>query len=254
VLRSDYAAIQRLMWDGELRRRFVADPRGELVPGLSPSLARRISTREVAGIEESAYYRIASCARAIATVFEHGSVLLNAFGGLRYLETLLRDYLDAPAPMRGTYELFDGYILAPRAIHVARTFDFDEGARWIVDVLEFEWAVWHSRRCALGWEPLVRPPASFKRPVFLLGMSFELQALIDDIVRMRAANVPEAVYRWRCIPNFGRSTFLLVFDTGNDIGTVELTEDAYDNVRGYMSAGSRLDADLHAVLTDHGVV
>jgi len=254
VLRSDYAAIQRLMWDGDLRRQFVANPYGDRITDLSPQLAKLLTSREVAGIEESAYYRIASCARALAVVFEHGSVLLNAFGGLRFIEELLKNYLDAPSPTESTHELFDGYILAPEAIRVARSFEFDSNARWLVGLLEFEWAVWHSRRCVMGWAPLLPTLRGFKRTASLLNIRFELMALVEDVVRMRAANVPEAVYRWRCRPNFERPTFMLVFGAGDEIATVELNEGAFDNIDRYVVESVPLDGELCTLLAAHDLI
>lgn len=254
MLRSDYVAIQRLMWDADLRRRFIANPHGAEHAELPPAVAARLGPREIAGIEESAYYRIASCARAVATVFHHGSVLLNAFGGLPYLEGLLKGYLAAPTPREATHELFDGYILGPEVIRVARDFAFAGDARWVVNVLEYEWATWHSRRCAMGWAPRVAPPRGFKRPAFVLEIPFEIEALIEDVVRMRAAGVPEAVYRWRCQPSFLRTAHKLIFAAGTDVAEVDLAPATLEHVRRHQRGEEPLAPALEAALAAHGVV
>lgn len=254
MLRSDYNAIQRLMWDGDARRRFLACPQGVTVSDLSISLKKLLSSREIAGIEESAYYRIASCSRALAELFVNGSVLLNSFGGLSYIETLLKGYLNVSTPTAATYSLFDGYILAPEAIRVAASFDFAENASWIAYLLEYEWAVWHSQRCALGWEPLVAPLEGFARSVFLLQVPFELQALLDDVARMKAASVPEEVYRWRCKPNFSQSTYLLVSYTSNNVASIELSPYAYANLAESIQGANTLDSDLAELLHEHGLI
>lgn len=227
-MRPEYQLMQELVWNAEFRRRFLASP-ADTIRDSFPHIGglERFGPTQFPGIEESAYYRIASCCRASKVAFARGHHLILAFGGMQFFEQLLSKYLEAPKPVDAVYEIFDSYILAPEVIRLARSFPWINNAEWIVPVLEYEWARVHSGRVALGWQSLIPARGLLTRGVFLIRADYDLRALFADLDRMIAASVPEEVYRWRASP--GRGDFrVAVYPRADQIAEVELDDQLYE--------------------------
>jgi hypothetical protein len=223
-MRPEYLLMQDLSWNATFRREFLAGP-VEAVKSRFPDIGQleRYGPTQFAGIEESAYYRIASCCRATKVHFPRGHHLLLAFGGLPFFEQLLEGYLDAQRPTDAVYELFDSYILAPEIINVARHFAWANDAQWIVPLLEYEWARLHAGRVANGWKSRIPTKGLLPGCLHVVHADYDLRALLSDLDRMIAASVPDEVYRWRSIP--GRGSFhVAVYPLGDQIGELELDE------------------------------
>jgi hypothetical protein len=231
VLRRDYFVVQELVWNADFRRAFLRDPQAA-VRARFPDVDRleRFTPAQFPGVEEAAYYRIASVCRSMKEVFPRGHHLMSAFGGLAFVECLLANYLDAPAPTDAVYELFDGYILGPEVLRCASAYSWPGDNGWIVNVLEYEWAAWHSRRVARGWRSLVPRCGRFAEGVFLLHARFDLPALLADVDRMIAASAPEEVLRWRVRPLTTVNWRAAVFPSGDQIAEVELGEETFDQL------------------------
>jgi len=223
-MRPEYQLMQDLSWDAAFRRRFLNAP-ADAVRERYPQIdhLERYGPAQFGGIEESAYYRVASCCRASKTHFPRGHQLLLAFGGLAFFEDLLVGYLDSPRPTDAVYELFDSYKLAPEIIRVAHRFKWQNDADWIVPVLEYEWARLHAGRVARGWKSLIPTHGLLPDGLYIVCANYDLQALLSDLDRMMAASVPDEVYRWRAVPGSGRFR-VAVYPHGGQIAEVELDD------------------------------
>jgi len=231
MLRCEYHVAQQLVWDADFRRAFLSSPQ-QTVQERYPDLKElgRFGPQQFCGIEEAAYYRVASASRASKAVFPRGHQLVIAYGGLRFFEVLLADYLDAPRPWDAVYEVFDGYILGPHMLTVARKYPWSDGATWIVPVLEYEWARWHTRRVIEGWSSIMPKRGRLTEGACLVAADFDLLALLAEIDRLVSAWVPPEVYVWRARPGSGiyRAG---IFAKNKDIAEVRLSEDTFDTVR-----------------------
>lgn len=255
MLRPEYELMQRLAWDSDVRRDFLADPR-DAVRQHYPALIdlERFGPQQFCGVEETAYYRIASACRASKAVFPRGHQLLMAYGGLRFFEVLLKNYLDAPRPRDAVYEVFDGYALGPHTLNITRSYDWPSGGSWIQPILEYEWARWHIDRILQGWSPLVPARGRFGPGTLFISAEYDLKAMLSEIDRMVSAWVPAEVYRWRAVPGEGEF-HVAIFGRDDSVAEVELDRVTITLLREIeREPHFPIESDLEAALIDIGLL
>ena len=177
-------------------------------------------TATLYGLAEEAYRRLATLYRTSENMFPYSHNLLLAFFGNQFFEEPLEciynnfasDFHD-----KHTIEILEplnGYIVGPILLRQIRKHQTNN-SWWIRSTMEYEWAVWHARRVAIGWPPVTHYPP-LANGASLVSAECDLKSLLTEIKRLERSTVSSDIFLWRISPGPGYY-YAAIFPKNGDV-------------------------------------
>ena len=234
-MRPAYEIAQRLMWDSDFRTAFTKDRKGALAaffPTFGDELPLFGKFAQLPGLEEEGYRRLAAAQRTSRSVFAHSHNLLLCHLGPRFFHTLLAQFFALRTTVAETRSLrilepFDGYIVAPLIVKLAREM-MPESQAWVLRVMDYDWAIWQARRVAQGWPALTENPPLASGGA-LLSFDFDLKSLVREVQRLDACNVATEYYKERILPGPGEY-YVAIYPSDGNVAEAKLDRQGYNEL------------------------
>jgi hypothetical protein len=233
-MRPAYHIAQRLMWDASFRADFCENRERAIAkhfPDANAELELFGQATKLHGLEEEAYRRAAALQRSSKAIFVHSHQLILAFFGMPFFYQLLANFFTRvsgdESPTIRILEPFDGYVVGPHIIAQARELASRTNG-WVLQVMAYDWAVWHAGRVVKGWPPLTRTPPLADGGA-LLAFDFDLKSALREIKRLDSCSVATEVYRERIIPGSG-TEYLAIYPSDSSVAIVTLNRSGYEDL------------------------
>jgi hypothetical protein len=233
-MRAAYDIVQRLMWDLSFRTEFRENREDAIArhfPDAQGDVRLFGGAAKLYGLEEETYRRTAALQRTSKTIFEHSHQLVLSFFGIQFFYQLLASFFtrvsEDASPSIRILEPFDGYVVGPHIIAQARELA-SRSNRWILEVMAYDWAIWHAGRVVQGWPPLTRTPP-LKEGGGLLSFDFDIKSMLREIKRLNACSVATEIYKERIVPGVG-SEYLAIYPSEGSVAVATLGQSDYDDL------------------------
>ncbi|MCA6098177.1 hypothetical protein [Bradyrhizobium australafricanum] len=258
-MRAAYEIVQRLMWDFSFRAEFHQDRKEAIAKHFPEARGEAIlfgETAKLYGLEEEAYRRAAALQRTSKAIFEHSHPLILSFFGTQFFYRLLANFFarvaEDASPSIRILEPFDGYVVGPHIIEQAKELASRSNS-WVLEVMSYDWAIWHAGRVVQGWPPLAKTPPLTEGGA-LLAFDFDVKSMLREIKRLNSCSVASDFYKERIVPGTG-SEYLAIYPSDGSVAVATLDKSHYDELsRAIQDHNSPARLEVCSVLERIGLV